>query len=160
MRDAYRTCFTVCIGTNSVWAPQMSAIYTEGEGERCLQGMFHSVYGNKLCGHLRCQLFTQKGKVRDIFRVCFAVRIGANSVCMGTAEVGYLHIVCTEGEGERCLQGMRHSVYGNKLCVWAPQMSAIYTEGEGVRCLQGVLSGVCWNKPGVYFYVSIPSLKF
>ena len=36
--------------------------------------------------------------MRDIFSVCFAVRIGANSVCVGTSEVGYLHIVSTEGK--------------------------------------------------------------
>ena len=57
-----------------------------------------SVWKQGLCGHLRCQLFTQKGEVRDIFSVCFAVLIGANSVCVGTSEVGYLHIVSTEGK--------------------------------------------------------------
>ena len=125
VRDASRACFTVCMETRSVWAPQMSAIYTEGggegylqcvfcgahwsklcvhghlrswlfahcqhrgEGERCLQGVFYSVCWNKLCGHLRCQLLTQKGRVRNAYRVCFTVCMETN--CVGTSEVSYLH---------------------------------------------------------------------
>ena len=49
---------------------------------------------------------------------------------VGASEVSYLNNVSIEEEGERCMQGMFDSVYGNKLRVGTSDVSYLHRRGR------------------------------
>ena len=95
--------------------------------------------------------------MRDIFRVCFVVRIGANSVCMGTSEVCYLHIVSTEGK-VRDAYRVCFTVCVGTNCVGTSEVSYLHRRGRcemPTGCVEWcVLEQTWW-----IFFMSVPSLK-
>lgn len=95
--------------------------------------------------------------MRDIFRVCFVVRIGANSVGMGTSEVCYLHIVSTEGK-VRDAYRVCFTVCVGTNCVGTSEVSYLHRRGRcemPTGCVEWcVLEQTWW-----IFFMSVPSLK-